>query len=119
MDALDVRELGERFDVVLCLGILHRVTDPVVLLQTLAAVLTPGGEVLLETYGSQLPGDTPGIEVHGPGEVYPRDNFFYWGFPVEGLRRLARIAGLGDVQIVDQPEIDGHPRVIATLRVAH
>src|SRR5437763_1645871 len=29
MDALDVRELGERFDVALCFGILHRVTDRV------------------------------------------------------------------------------------------
>ena len=118
MDALDVRELGERFDVVLCMGILHRVTDPIVLLQTLADVLMPSGEVLLETYGSHLPGDTPAIEVQRPGEVYPRDNYLYWGFPVEGLRRLARIVGLGDVQIIDQPEIDGHPRIIATLRAA-
>jgi hypothetical protein len=44
--------------------------------------------------------------------VYPRDNFLYRGLPVEGLRRLARIVGLGDVQIIDQPEIDGHPRII-------
>jgi SAM-dependent methyltransferase len=116
MDALDVRELGERFDVVFCMGILHRVTDPIVLLQTLADVLMPSGEVLLETYGSHLPGDTPAIEVHGPGDVYPRDNFLYWGFPIEGLRRLGRIVGLGDVQVIDEPEIDGHPRIIATLR---
>ena len=60
MDALDVRELGERFDVALCFGILHRVTDPIALLQVLADVLTPGGEIVLETYGSHLPGDCPG-----------------------------------------------------------
>ena len=118
MDALDVRELDERFDVAMCLGILHRVTDPIALLQALADVLTPGGEIVLETYGSQLPGDTPAIEVHQPGDVYPRDDFVYWGFPVEGLRRPARIAGVGDVQIVDQPEIDGHPRIVAVLRAA-
>ena len=53
MDALDVRELGERFDVVLCFGILHRVTDPVALLRALADVLAPGGEIVLETYGSR------------------------------------------------------------------
>jgi len=41
MDALDVRELGERFDVALCFGILHRMTDPIALLQALADVLTP------------------------------------------------------------------------------
>ena len=70
MDALDVRSLGERFDVVLCFGILHRVTDPIALLQAFADVLTPVGELILETYGSHLPGDTPAVEVHEPGEVY-------------------------------------------------
>jgi SAM-dependent methyltransferase len=45
MDALDVHELGERFDVVLCFGILHRVTDPIALLGALADVLAPGGEI--------------------------------------------------------------------------
>ena len=119
MDALDVRELGERFDVVLCFGILHRVTDPIALLQTLADVLTPGGEVVLETYGSHLPSATPAIEVHRPGDVYPRDHYLYWGFPAESLRRLGRIVGLGDVTIIDQPHIDGHPRILATLQAAH
>jgi tRNA (mo5U34)-methyltransferase len=119
MDALDVRQLGERFDVVLCFGILHRVTDPVALLLALADVLAPGGEMVLETYetyGSHLPADTPAIEVHEPGDVYARDDFVYWGFSPEGLRRLARIAGLGDVEIVDKLEIDGHPRILAVLR---
>jgi len=57
IDALDVHELGERFDVALCLGILHRVTDPIGLLRALAGVLTPGGEIVLETYGSRLAAD--------------------------------------------------------------
>jgi len=53
----------------------------------------PSGEIVLETYGSHLPGDTPAIEVHQPGDVYPRDTFLYWGFPAESLRRLGRIVG--------------------------
>jgi len=57
IDALDAGELGERFDVVLCFGILHRVTDPIALLQALADVLAPGGEIVLETYGSRLAAD--------------------------------------------------------------
>ncbi|WP_029136546.1 class I SAM-dependent methyltransferase [Nakamurella lactea] len=85
MDALDVRRLGESFDVVLCFGILHRVTDPIALLRALA-------------------------------DVYARDDFVYWGFPVEALRRLAGVVGLRDVEVIDQPEIDGHPRIIAVLR---
>jgi len=50
--------------------------------------------------------------------VYARDDFVYWGFPVEGLRRLGRIVGLDDVEIVKQLEIDGHPRIVAVLRAA-
>ena len=118
MDALDVHQLGERFDVALCFGILHRVTDPITLLQALADVLTPGGEIVLETYGSHLPVDSPAIEVHEPGDVYARDDFVYWGFSPEGLRRLGRIVGLDEVEVVDQPEIDGHPRILAVLRAA-
>ena len=118
MDALDVRELGERFDVVLCFGILHRVTDPIALLRALADVLAPGGEIVLETYGSRLAADAPAIEVHEPGDVYARDDFVYWGFSPEGLRRLARIVGLDEVEVVDELEIDGHPRILAVLRAA-
>jgi tRNA (mo5U34)-methyltransferase len=116
LDALDVAELGERFDVVLCFGMLHRVSDPVAVLSALAGVLEPDGEIILETYGSALDDDTPAIEVHGSGDVYAGDDFVYWGFPAEGLRRLARLAGLGSVEIVDKVEVDGHPRIVALLR---
>ena len=63
--------LGERFDVVLCFGILHRVTDPIRLLGALAGVLAPGGEIVLESYGSRLRADAPAIEVHEPATCMP------------------------------------------------
>ena len=116
MDALDGHELGERFDVVLCFGILHRVTDPIGLLRALVDVLAAGGEIVLETYGSHLGANAPAIEVHERGDVYARDDFVYWGFSAEGLRRLARIVGLDEIRIVDELEIDGHPRILALLR---
>src|SRR5438445_6124878 len=118
MDALDVHKLGERFDVALCFGILHRVTNPVALLRALADVLAPGGEIVLETYGSRLADDSRPFEAHEPGDVYARDDFVHWGFSPDGLRRLGRIVGLDDVEIVDQLEIDGHPRILAVLRAA-
>jgi tRNA (mo5U34)-methyltransferase len=116
MDALHVGELSERFDVVLCFGILHRVTDPVALLRALADVVEPGGEIVLETYGSRLPDGSPALEIHQPSDVYARDEFVYWGFGPEALRRLARIAGLGEVEILEQVTIAGHRRILAVLR---
>ncbi|MGB0090957.1 MAG: hypothetical protein WBP81_00225, partial [Solirubrobacteraceae bacterium] len=72
----------------------------------------------LETYGSRLAADAPAIEVLEPGDVYARDEFVYWGFSPEGLRRLARIVGLDQVEVIDGLEIDGHPRILAVLRAA-
>ncbi len=118
MDAVDVNELGERFDVVLCFGLLHRVTDPIGLLRALAGVLDRGGEIVVEAYGSHLGPATPAIEVHERGDVYARDDFVYWGFSAEGLRRLARIAGLDEIEVVDELKIAGHPRILAVLRAA-
>ncbi len=58
------------------------------------------------------------IEVHEPGDVYARDDFVYWGFSAEGLRRLARVVGLDEVEIVDELQVDGHPRILGLLRAA-
>ena len=73
---------------------------------------------MLETYASRLSADAPVIEVHGPGDVYARDDFVYWGFSAEGLQRLARIVGLDEIDVIDELEIDGHPRILALLRAA-
>lgn len=116
LDAMDVDRLQERFDLILCFGMLHRVTDPLAILRLLADQLEPGGEILLETYGSRQPADTPALDVFRPGEVYPGDDYVYWGYPIEGLRRLGEIAGLGEIEVIDTVEIAGHPRLIAALR---
>ncbi len=116
MDALEVGRLGEAFDVVLCFGMLHRVHDPVGMLRALAAVLEPGGEVVLETYGSRLGEDSGAVEVREPGDVYGGDDFTYWGFPAEGLRRLGLMAGLDEMQVIYRVDVAGHPRIIAVLR---
>ena len=47
-------------------------------------MLSPGGEIVLETYGSRLAADARAIEVHEPGDVYARDDFVYWGFTPDG-----------------------------------
>ncbi len=116
-DALALDDSAERFDVVLCFGILHRVENPLGLLRRLAALLAPGGRVLVETYGVASDGrlDVQKIEVQQPGGVYGGDEYVYWGFAAGGLAAIAQLAGLTAARIDGTVVVDGHPRIIATL----
>jgi tRNA (mo5U34)-methyltransferase len=118
LDAFDLDELAETFDLILCFGILHRVENPMGLLKTLRRRLTAGGQVLLETHG---PADralesSAAVHIPSPGEVYARDDFVYWGFTPAGLDAMARHAGFEGFELIDAPVIDGHPRVLGRLR---
>lgn len=116
MDAFALDGLEERFDLVYCFGILHRVENPLGLLRVLRARTVSAGTVLLETYRVG-PEDRngPAIRVSEPGEVYARDEFVYWGFGDAGLERLAQIAGFSRAESLVDVEVDGHPRLMARL----
>ena len=116
-DALELVGTGERFDVIFCFGILHRVENPLGLLRGLGGLLAPGGRLLVETYGVAVDGRAADgrIEVHPPSEVYRGDDCVYWGFGAGGLSALATHAGFSRVTIDATPTIDGHPRILATL----
>ena len=118
LDAFDLDQLEEAFDLVICFGILHRVDNPLGLLNVLRRRLTAGGRVLLETYGAPEPtlGSSAAVQAYEAGEVYARDELVYWGFSPASLRRLARTAGYEEFVLLDTPVIDGHPRIIGTLR---
>lgn len=118
LDAFDLGDLDEEFDHVFCFGILHRVESPLGLLRILRQRLGAAGELLLETYGVEPGGSIAGIEVRTAGDVYADDDFVYWGFTGEGLAGLARNAGFAGAEILDQPIIDGHPRIVARLSVS-
>jgi tRNA (mo5U34)-methyltransferase len=117
LDAFDLDALAERFDRVLCFGILHRVANPLGLLEVLRRRVTHGGLALLETYGVAEPRLEPEAAIHvcEPGEVYARDDFVYWGFTGESLDRLARHAGFAGFRLIDDPVIDDRPRIIGEL----
>jgi SAM-dependent methyltransferase len=117
IDAFALDELGERFDFILCFGILHRVDNPLGLLSVLRRCLEPAGELLLETYGVGDPRLNTGAAIHvcEPGEVYARDDYVYWGFTGASLDRLARHAGFVGATVLDAPVVDGHPRIICRL----
>jgi tRNA (mo5U34)-methyltransferase len=116
LDAFELDRLDERFDFAFCCGILHRVEAPRRLLDVLRRRLAPGGQVLLETHGVYTePADGDPIHRYGPGEVYPDDEYVFWGFTEGGLDLLARQAGYAGFALFAAPEIDGHPRIIGTL----
>jgi tRNA (mo5U34)-methyltransferase len=116
MDAFALGQLDEEFDFVYCFGILHRVENPLGLLRVLRGCTAPGGTVLVETYGVDAAlRDGPAIRVSEPGEVYPGDEFVYWGFGGAGLERLARIAGFRSVGKLTSVNIGGHPRLLGRL----
>ena len=118
LDALEVGRLGETFDAIFCFGILHRVEAPLTLLRVLGECLAPAGQIILETYGVRGGQDDPCIFVHEHGDVYARDDAVHWGFSRSSLGRLGRLAGLRGFELVDAPEIAGHPRIIGTLAKA-
>jgi tRNA (mo5U34)-methyltransferase len=116
MDAFELDRLDERFDVVFCFGILHRVENPLGLLRVLRGRTATGGTVLVETYGVRPEDrDGPMIRVSEPGEVYAHDEFVYWGFGHTGLERIARIAGFSRAESLAEVEVDDHPRIIGRL----
>jgi SAM-dependent methyltransferase len=119
LDAFDLDAIAETFDYVLCFGILHRVANPLGLLEVLRRRLDDDGTLLLETYGVADPHleDAAAIHVAEPGEVYARDDFVYWGFTGASLVRLARHAGFSEARVLARPVIDGHPRVIGELKL--
>jgi tRNA (mo5U34)-methyltransferase len=117
IDAFALEALDERFDLILCFGILHRVENPLGLLSVLRRRLEREGEVLLETYGVGNPGLNTDAAIHvwEPGEVYVRDDYVYWGFSGASLDRLAHHAGFDGATVLDTPMVDGHPRIVARL----
>jgi SAM-dependent methyltransferase len=116
-DAYALADSGERFDVIFCFGILHRVENPLGLLRVLGGRLAAGGRLLVETHGIARDAgvDAGTIVVQRPGAVYAGDDYVYWGFGAGGLSALASLAGFARVKIDATPTIDGHPRILATL----
>jgi tRNA (mo5U34)-methyltransferase len=118
LDAFDLDELGETFDLILCFGILHRVENPLGLLKILRRRLAGGGRALLETHGpaDRALDSSAAVQIPEAGEVYAGDEFVYWGFTPKGLDAMARHAGFEGFELIDAPVIDGHRRVIGALR---
>ncbi len=117
MDALDVAELGERFDFIFCFGILQRVEDPFGLLKVLIRRLAPGGRLLIETAGilDDAGAAEGAIHVPHPGQVNARDDYFFWRFSSGSLQHLAEFIEDHTFETHSTPVIAGQPRIIGYI----
>jgi SAM-dependent methyltransferase len=84
-DLLDAASLGERFDVILCTGVLHHIADPAAGLAALRDVLAPDGVMVLMLYGATV----------RTGVYMLQDAFRRIGTPQtsEGVAQVRRILG--------------------------
>ena len=117
MDAFELDELDERFDLVFCFGILHRVENPLGLLRTLRRDSRTAGRCCWKPTARRIGLSNPRRRFTFPsaersmpvitsstGASRPRSG------------RMAGHAGFESFELIDAPVIDGHPRVLGGLR---
>ena len=114
-DAFALADSGERFDVIFCFGLLHRVENPLGLLRVLGGRLAAGGRLLAETHGIARDG---GVQrAHDRGAA-ARRRLRRRRLRLLGLRRRraerARLAGRlrarKDRRHADDRRAPAHPR---------
>jgi len=93
----NLSDLGERFDVVLFLGVYYHMKDPLAGLKVIHELVKPGGRVYTE--GLVVPGARPLLRFFGPKEVEP---WTFWAPTISGLIALCQLAGFSETQLVGE-----------------
>jgi tRNA (mo5U34)-methyltransferase len=100
---LDATNLG-KFDVVLFLGILYHMEDPLAAIRRVAEFLAPGGFLGIETEAVDVPGapDAAFFEFF-PGNELNNDAANWWAPNMKALEGLTRAAGLQNFSVGEGP----------------
>jgi tRNA (mo5U34)-methyltransferase len=100
---LDAAQLG-RFDVVLFLGILYHMEEPLAAIRRVAEFLAPGGFLGIETEAVDIPGapDAAFFEFF-PGSELNNDAANWWAPNMKALEGLTRAAGLQNFSVGQGP----------------
>jgi tRNA (mo5U34)-methyltransferase len=114
--SLDLAKLGT-FDIVLYLGVLYHMKEPLTCVERLRAVTNH--VAVIETVAAQCPGNAGRslLELHCGGDL--NADFGNWYVPTaEALRSLARAAGFGQVDVVrGPPALRRRGRIARRLRL--
>jgi len=110
---MELTSLG-RFDVVLFLGILYHMEDPLRAMRRLANVTAPGGLAVIETEAVEFFGlaDTAVCEFF-PGNELNNDPSNWWAPNSRALEGLCRAAGFREVNLLVQPPFRSGMRAAA------
>lgn len=95
---MDLEALGQ-FDVVLFLGVLYHLEDPLVAVRRVAGATADGGLAVIETEATEIPGsgDRAVCEFF-PGQELNNDASNWWAPNAQALCGMCRAAGLRDVR---------------------
>ncbi len=97
---MDLTELGQ-FDVVLYLGVLYHMEEPLSAIRRVASVTAPHGLAVIETEAVEIPGleDRPFCEFF-PGKELNNDPSNWWAPNAKALEGFCRAAGFRDVTVL-------------------
>jgi tRNA (mo5U34)-methyltransferase len=111
---MDVSSLGT-FDVVLFLGVLYHLEEPLAAMRRVASVTAPGGLAIVETESMEIFGlrDTPFCEFF-PSDELNHDPTNWWVPNGKALDGLCRAAGFREVTLLTDP-----PRTVGRRVIKH
>jgi len=114
-DTLRTKLDGERFDLIVCAGVLYHMLNPFSAIAECRRMLNPGGLLILET--AFAPGMAePGMLLNPARERPDPEPYTYWlpsAAGVEGMMRLAAFDVLDDARLLDPPRLAVVGRAVA------
>jgi tRNA (mo5U34)-methyltransferase len=102
---MDLAPIRGQFDVVLFLGSLYHMTDPIGNLRRVYDATRPGGLAVVETHAIAVAGleDVPLCESYGPVHLLNQDPSNWWGPNALALKQMLLAAGFTSAEIVTGP----------------
>lgn len=102
---MDLSSLG-RFDIVLFLGVLYHLEEPLRAMRRLATVVAPGGLAVIETEAVEIP-CTGGVAFceFFPGQELNNDPSNWWVPNARALEGLCRAVGFREVTLLTDPPV--------------
>jgi tRNA (mo5U34)-methyltransferase len=113
---MDLSSLG-RFDIVLYLGVLYHMEDPLRAMRRVASVTAPGGLAVIETAAIEVP-ELAGSAIWEfyPGQEFNNDPTNWWAPNAKALEGLCLAAGFQEVRLLTGPP--GQPELPLSRRLS-